>query len=390
MNSVWARRPRVRALDVQNLKRGRRLAVALSSALAGALLTFSTASVAAPVPGTPDPVAAGVPGYGRAWELVTPPDVTPERVFAGIGEENPVMAVSTTGDRVAYETVSTSPDGTYGGLFVVNMAERRADGWVSATLEAPYPELNLLGPRLFKWEGALAFDPELRTSIWGNKLPTPESEVGLFTRAADGTYSPLGRIGETGGGAIFIGASKDLQRVFFESTDHLLPADATRTQGVSIYEISDSTMHLVNVEDDGSLVSNCGARTIDGSGTLRSTNSISFLTASTSDGLKMFFVSNPDCGEHARVYLRAGGHTTEISASQCTLPDPECGPEQDVSYVGATPSGSVAYIATAQRLTDDDSNAYQDLYRYDASDGKLTLLDATIRRVDRVSRPVRR
>jgi hypothetical protein len=349
----------MRARDARSRTRGR-LVAALTLTLVGALLALSATALGAPVPGTPDPVAAGVPGYGRAWELVTPPDVTPARVAAALGGP-PLIAVSTTGDRVAYRTVSAMPDASYGALFAFSMAERGPEGWTSTPLELPYPELSTYGRVLFEYEGPLQFDPELRTSIWGNDLPAPASGLGLFVREADSTYLPLGRIG-SGEGAFFLGASSDLRRVFFKSNDHLLPADATRTEGSSIYEISNSELHLVDVKDDGTLLSTCGS------------SPLFRRSAYSSDGLRVFFVSKPACGAHERVYLRAGGHTTEISASQCTLPDPECGPEQDVHFVGATASGSVAYIATAQRLTNDDTNEYQDLYRYDAASGDLTLL----------------
>jgi hypothetical protein len=364
VNPVLPRRPRPRARNARNRTRGLRASVLVSSAIAAALLASSAAVVAAPVPGTPDSVEPGVPGYGRAWELVTAPGVTPARIYGGIGS-NPLLAVSTTGDRISYETVNASPESSYGALFVVNLAERGTAGWVNKTLELPYPTLTKYGRVLFRYEGELAFDPELRTSIWGNSLPAPASGLGLFFRAEDGAYSALGRIGELSEPeeAEFVGSSKDLRRIFFRSTDHLLPADASRTEGSSIYELSNSELHLVDVEDDGSLVSTCG-----------STNLGAGAGAYSSDGLSLFFRSKPDCGKFQRVYRRAGGHTTEISASQCTLPDPECGAEADVRFAGATPSGSVAYISTAQRLTNDDANEYEDLYRYDTSSGELTLL----------------
>jgi hypothetical protein len=351
----------MRAGDARNWARGRRATAAISSALTGVLLACAATATAAPVPGTPDPVAPGVPGYGRAWELVTPSGVTPARLIAGAGFANPAYALSPSGDRLAYETVNASSDASYGVIFATAMAERRADGWVSTPLDAPYPGLTTLFPTLFNEEGLLAFDPEVRTSIWGNKLPAPASGLGLFTRAADGTYAPLGRIGEAGKSR-FLGASRDLRRILFVSSDHLLPADAARAAGQkSIYELFNSELHLVDVNDDGSLISTCG---------FESAPAFRF----TADGQRVFFGSKPACGARERVYLRAGGHTTEISASQCTLPDPQCGPEKDVGVIGATPSGSVAYLVTEQRLTNDDTNELQDLYSYDVASGDLTLL----------------
>src|SRR5215218_796571 len=123
MNSVWARGPRTRAGDVRNWTRRRRAAVAISSALTGVLLACAATATAAPVLGTPDPVAPGVPGHGRAWELVTSGAVTPARIIAGAGHQNPVYALSSSGDRLAYETVNSSSDASYGVIFAAAVAE---------------------------------------------------------------------------------------------------------------------------------------------------------------------------------------------------------------------------------------------------------------------------
>ena len=249
----------MRARDARDRTHRRGAVTAAWALLAAAFLAFS-ATAAAAIPGTPDPVAAGVPGYGRAWELVTPADVTPARVSEGLGG-SPLIAISTTGDRLAYRTVSVAPEASYGALFATSMAERHGDGWTSTPLEPPYPGSIPYIRVLLGHEGPLQFDSELRTSVWGNGLPGQGESLGLFTREDDGTYQPLGRIGEEGlnGWAEFLGASSDLRRVFFQSDDHLLPGDAARTQGRSIYEFANSELHLVDVEDGGSLMSNCGS-----------------------------------------------------------------------------------------------------------------------------------
>jgi hypothetical protein len=328
------------------------MAVAASSALAGALLAFAATAVAAPVPGTPDPVAPGVPGYGRAWELVTPPDVTPARA---IGYPL-ILGISPSGDRLLYNVSSALQDATYGSIFSVVLAVRGPGGWLNTSI--PYPEPKTMGflEIVLRSEGAVAVDPEAENALWANELPAPEVGRELYASGADGAYTPLVNMG-TGG---FKFASEDLRRLFFDSSSHLLPADAPRLEGFSAYEYFDGTLRLVDVKDDGTLLSNCG----------------STLNGISTDGERAFFTAQPECGPTTptQVFLRAEGHTTEISASQCDLPDPECGPEQEASFVGATPSGSVAYISTAQRLTDDDSNSYRDLYRYDVASGKLTLL----------------
>jgi hypothetical protein len=342
----------VRARDARNWTRGLGVGGAISGALTAAVLAFSAAAVAAPVPGTPDPVAAGVPGYGRAWELVTPPDVSPARI---IGYPL-IRGISPSGDRLIYNVAAALQDTSYGGIFTSNLAQRSPGGWTSTALVEPEPKGSGILAIVLGSEGLVAVDPEVEDTLWVNSLPSPQVGQYLYAAGPDGAYRPLVDMGASGS---FRYASDDLRRAFFATSDHLLPADAPRSDGSrSPYEYFEGTLRPVDVKDDGTLVSNCGS-TLEGTST---------------DGERAFFSARPECGAIERVYMRAGGHTTEISASQCTLPDPECGAEANARFAGATPSGSAVYISTPQRLTNDDANEYQDLYRYDTSSGELTLL----------------
>jgi hypothetical protein len=323
---------------------GRRASASIASAIV-VLFLCSSVSAAAPVV-TLDPVEPGVPGHGRAWELVTPPDVVP-------GQVSPSTALSRSGNRVVYFTVGTLPGAPYGVIVTHNMAERGPDGWTNRPVAYPHPELT---PAFGGGEGPVAYDPELGASIAMNTVSSPPGGLGLFTGAPDGTYAPLVDMGV---GSSFVAASEDLQRVVFESADHLLPADASRLEGASLYEFDGSTLSLIDVDNGGSLISACGAT----------------VAAVSADAEQVFFTARDDCPNGpTRVYLRAGGETTEISDSQCTLPD--CGSASEVTFVGRAANGSSAFLATAERLTDDDANADQDIYRYDVDSGELTLLYA--------------
>ncbi len=328
-----------------------------------AAMVLAPAAAAAPEPGTPVAVAPGVPGNGRTWELVTPEDTVSPQL-------QKLVAISVTGDRLLYMTLGPLPGAPSGSLFQANLAVRGSDGWASIPLSAPDPETAALltgGPE--------ALSPDLATSIWPNPLrpEEPSKDLGLYRREPDGGFALLAEIGQGGG---LTGTSKDLQHVVFASEKHLLPADASRDEGKSIYEIVGSTLRLVDVAGDGSPISTCGS-------TVPMANAIS------GDGQRIYFVPNPSCTGPGRVFLRTGGATTtEISASQCDLED--CGPEAEVSFVGATPSGSSAFLVTEQRLTDDDSDATSDLYRYDVASGALTLLSTQLAGVDEavVAEPV--
>ena len=314
-----------------------------------ATLASAPSAPAAPEPGTPLAVAPGVPGHGRAWELVTSPDPVSGFLFE-------LRAISTNGNRLAYATVGQLPDAPLPvPLGAPAIAVRGADGWTNATDWVPFPEVDL-EPM------PLAMTPDFENSIW--RIEQPDRTYGFFRRTPDGEFTPT-----TNGTTFFdepfgpIRASADLQHFILGSDKHLLAADASRTAGSSIYEVVGSAVRLVDVGAGGALLSDCGSTT-------GKANSIS------RDGQRIFFVTSPGCTGPKRVYLRANGATTtEISASQCDLAD--CGPVADVAFVGATPTGSSAFLVTEERLTDDDSNAHADLYRYDVSAGDLTLVSSS-------------
>jgi hypothetical protein len=339
------------------------LGLVFTVVLSAAVTTMADAAVE---PGTPVKVDPGVPDQGRSWELVTPPDVVSAHLYF-------VRALSADGNHVSYMTTGSLPGAPAGApIPTVNMATRGTSGWSDQPLGAPYPLLGApSSPYGILYPGPLALSPDLETSIWINYLPLglgeSEKEVGLFRRQPDGTFTLLAEVGHNGG---FIGASEDMGHVFFASEQHLLAADATRTAGQSIYEIDGSVLRLADVNGEGALLSDCG------SSVLGNEYGDAIDGAISTDGQRVFFSTHPGCSGPSRVYLRQSGtSTTEISASQCDLPD--CGPEADVSFVGATPSGSSAFLVSEERLTDEDTNSYPDLYRYDVATGKLTLVSSS-------------
>jgi hypothetical protein len=343
----------VQAVNVKTASSSRRAAAAFAAAVAACLLLCATVR-AAPVPTPLDPVAPGVPGNGRAWELVTPGEVAPVRI-------NGLEATSPGGDRVAYTASGAFTSSAFGTLDTYNIAERQAGGWVTTKpLEYPVPFYAVSFAR--SDEGVVRFSSDLTSSIWVNNLtpaegPGATEERGLFASKPDGTYALLANMGGAPffNGAGVAGVSEDVKRVVFAGGGHLLPADAARTAGTSIYEANDGALSLLDVADGGALISDCG----------------SVPAAVRDDARRVFFRANPACGPSARVYLRAAEHTTEISTSQCTS---SCGPEADVALAAATASGSQAFLTTAERLTDEDGDSESDIYRYDVATGKLTLL----------------
>jgi hypothetical protein len=317
-------------------------------------LALASGASADPLPGTPVAVEPGVPGNGRAWELMTPADPVNSQLFLP-------KAISASGDQLAYTSLGPLPGAPSGfPLFLSNITRRQADGWVTTPVALPYSDAEFLLGSL----GPEAFSPNFEESIWTNTLPDPEPgggvQRGIFRRGGEGHFDLLARIAY---GSAFKGASDDLQHVVFWTDKHLLATDAGRAEGRSIYEVAGPILRLVDVDAGGSLLSDCGSTVAQGRPISR-------------DGRRIFFTTQPSCSGPTRAYLREDGLTTTlISASQCTLAD--CGPEADVSIVGTTPTGSSAFLVTEQRLTDDDEDALTDLYRYDVASGELSLLSST-------------
>ena len=354
----------------------------------GCALGASILLAAAPASATAvDQAAAGVPGNGRAWELVTPAEPTADRLDLGaFGEaafnRSIVRAVSPDGDRVGYRSGGAPEDGNAGAFTTDNFAVRGVDGWSSQALPFPRPETLGLIPLAAGLEGPVVYNTELTQALWVNALALKsgdetggESTVGMFAGSPGPPYAMLTELGtELGKLAEFQSATPDLDRAFFRSESHLLPADAGRTTGMSLYEYGPGGTRLVEVHTDGSLIGPCGSE----------------LSALSHDGGEVLFTAHPfnefhqsqqeieegtpfpTCGAPLQVYLRSGGHTTEVSASQCTLAD--CGAVKDARLLALSPDGSTAFIASAQRLTDADNEGKETIYRYDLASGALTPL----------------
>ncbi len=348
--------------------RGQRFAGAATVTAAIFLSLFAPAAGAIVTPGVPVAVAPGVPDQGRTWELVTSPDPVAAQLYN-------VRGLSLAGDRVVYVTKGPLP-GAASGMpeKSANVAVRGAGGWDNAPVAVPFPDQGEFpttnGPFYL---GPQAFDPGLTSWLGLRHLPLPpgatENDVGLFRWAPGGPTSLLADLGPSGQ---FVGASADGQRLLLTSESHLLPADATRTEGRSVYELDGSTLRLVDVDSGGALISDCGSNVATDAATEEGWT-IPFADVFSRDGRRVFFSSKPGCVGTERVFMRGDGTTTtEISASQCTLAD--CGPAADVAFVGATPGGSSAFLVSAERLTYDDANSHSDLYRYDADSGELILL----------------
>lgn len=308
----------------------------------------------------PAAAAADVPGNGRAWELVTPA----EPIAAAVGG---VQRISPDGSRIIYNTGGSLSGAPAGDLEATNLAARGSDGWSSSPLGVPYSVKTMQFAVLGSATRPLAYDPDLEPTLWTAAEPLapgapPEGSTGIYRVEPDGALTALANLGQ--GEGEFVGASEDAIHVVFANSIHLLPGDAGRVSGRSIYEVVGAATRLVDVDSSGNLLSACGS-------------AVSALGGVSRSGERIFFTTNPglECAQPSHVYLREGGsETVEVSASQCTRPD--CGAPASSTFAWATPSGSSVFFVSAQQLTNADHDELSDLYRYDVDDGDLSQVSA--------------
>ena len=312
--------------------------MAAAAALLLAVSCSPAPALAAPQPGTPIAVAPGVPSHGRSWELTTMPEPAQSLAFG--------FSAAPDGDSFAFTTWGVLPGYPSGAWLTPHtISVRGPGGWSVAQPPGPHPELingHVWSPLVE------ALGPGGESGIWGAEFPG--AKWALYLRDRAGAYTTLVE------DARFAGASTDLQRIVFSSGGHRLPADATRTEGESLYERSGANVRLLDVAPGGQLISDCGSSAVDVS----------------ADARRVYFTVRPSCTGITRLYLAESGTVTrEASGSHCTA---DCGAPDNITFVGATPDGTSVLFSTQEKLTDNDTNSHADLYRYDAADDTLTLV----------------
>jgi hypothetical protein len=308
---------------------------------------------------------AAVPASGRVWELVSTEQ-------PGSTLMNEVGPISEGGDALAYNTVNPVAESPSGAFFGYATAVRGPAGWLDTPNAFPYavysPNILLaLAPVL-----PMTFSEDLETALWIAGIPLtadapPEEHLGLYRKSGEEPFELIAPVLGDGVEEVpiaypgFVDLSSDGSRAIFGTKEHLLPADAGRTEGESVYEWEGSGVHLVDVSNGGTLLSTCGSQVPKANGVSPSASQVFFSVPAACNGVE-------------KIYLRdlEDETTVQISASQCTRVD--CNAAQSVAFAGATPGGSLAFLTTKQQLTDDDHDSARDLYSYEVSTGELKLL----------------
>ena len=354
----------------------------------GALAILALAILAGPAA-----AGAATPPEGRAYELVSPPDKQggipnfPPLTAYGFFNFTTMTGASSDGERSIWMSVSPFADAT-SALQNSYLSTRSADGWQTSVLSPDPSEPHPTGFNSFSLvlDAPDDFSPRIISSI---QKYDPLNQSGpnrkdLYLQDADGNLTWLTRPADGGpsfstASASYAGRDADADHVLFTTTEALDPL-ATGQGGPSLYDRTGGQTVLVNV-DSGVPIGGCGAG-LGWPGAPSTTISPSKSTAVSADGSRIYFTT-PNrnisggpaaCGAPRQLYLREGGTTTRVSASQRSVPDP--GGTRDAAFQGATADGSKVYFLSREALTDDaaDGDGSQLLYEYDADTGELTLL----------------
>ena len=305
-----------------------------------------------------------MPAHGRAWELVTHRPPSSSKVLG-------VRPMDQNGEQLITSVIGPPPESASGAILNFRSVERGPLGWTGSPFGLAYSvEGNNIFP-LYAPVMPIALSDDERTTLWASSTPLtpgapPQEQFGLYRQTAGG---PLEFVAHFGEGLLILGLAgfadiaSDGSRVVFTSERHLLPGDAGRTEGESIYAWDGSGLELVDVDDSGTLLSTCGVQ-------------LSHYGGMSESGSRVFFATNPSCGQE-KMYVRDlnTDDTIDPAVSQCTRPD--CNAPAAATFAGATPDGKSVFFTTTQQLFDEDQDSGRDLYRFDVDTGELVLVSAS-------------
>jgi hypothetical protein len=303
----------------------------------------------------------------RAYEKVSPNDKDGSDILNGLDISTP------DGNKVTYISFGAFGNPPGGGLVNSVVSTRGASDWSLEAIQPAQVPVNGLAAALYS-----DFSTDLSNSVFTYVAGDPEFDgaqpgtINIYHRAADGTISLVSKGQQTPPPDVsfppspqFGNASDDDSVIAFALNSPVAVTVDSGPQGPlnvqNLYRWDNGTMTLLSmlpgevVSPDGGLVG----------------GSSSQYNAVSSDGSRIFW-TKPTALTPAELYMRSGGTTTDISASQRGTADPN-GP-QDKNYWYATPDGNHVFFSSGEKLTDDATANpnLPDLYRYDVGSGDLT------------------
>lgn len=331
---------------------------------------------------------------GRAYELVSPADKNGGDVLI----ESTRTRAATSGDALAFASLTAFGDVNGTGISVDYLAERRTSGWATHGItpqQEPMSSFLLFGgPGDAIYEGELSDDLShgvVRANAFPVNAPNVATVQNLFMRSdllapGLGTHAlvtdsvaPLAAL-QPGTAAgqykpFLAGASSDFGHVIFESSQNLTQQaiDAglpTATlQDEKLYEWDHGLVRLVGIlpaSEGGGIV----PRAVAGRGA-SGVNPFYTSDAISDDGSRIFFTDPVPGSAEGQLYMRENGtDTVHINASETSTPASGA-----ATFWGATPDGAHVFFTSTDQLT--NAVPYGGLYRYDVdapAGERLTLL----------------
>ena len=334
--------------------------------------------------------SCGLP-EGRCLEMASPRELGP---IGAAGRQLAVFELhAQAGEQpgaLAYTVEGGLPDATR-GTQVLYGATRGAEGWSSQQLSPPtIAPSQLIGTS--NPSQILALSPDLSCGVLASNQPLtgdPQAKLivesgggNLYRRNPDGSYdlitelapeNPEQASGHYTGNYTLDGISDDCSRVAFESNLHYpgVPGSGEDRH----YEWSKAE----GLRSVGIVPSGGGEEAVAEGVSAGSLNAVS------DDGSRLFFSAKRLVGKvggetgKTGVFVREGGESRDISATQTSTPD------NGATYVGATPDGSHAYFTANAGLTAESSESGTDLYEYDLESETLTDLSPVVEGVAEVA-----
>ena len=325
----------------------------------------------------------------RAYEQASPVDKAGSSVQPG---RNLVRA-SLDGDRVTFDDSSGLP--TNGGSTDTKpyIASRGTDSWSSRgtvpLVEAGY-QASMGG-----WSEDLSATVSSTVGASGQAIEIGDTATETWHQA----YSTAGSLGSSG--ISLVGFAGNSSHLLFESNAALAPGAIEDKQ--NLYDLDNDALtlagrvptfpatscndetHAPDCVDptEGSVAGPYNFTHYGGGSGRNEYYSEGFVS---SDGSKAFFTDS----DTEKLYVREDNvRTTQVNVSQASSPDPNG--EKPAAWMAATPSGSVVFFTSCEKLTDDSTavstsadsctetagsppHAVQgsDLYAYDTETGELT------------------
>jgi hypothetical protein len=310
----------------------------------------------------------------RAYELVSRGDGNFGRVMRVLGADD-------DGERVMY-SATASTDASRASMYLSgSLSTRSPEGWTSVNTDPLSPEILPGEQRVLQTDAISSDDTKVLVRVNAALVPDDgdgsQADIYLIDIATGAaTMISLGESRpdtfETGPNAVFVGASRDLSRIYFKMENEQLLAGAGE---FALYEWNEGQLEVASVLPGGG--SFLGSAEPAAWTHRQSSYFTRYATEArlahggphvvSDDGSTLFWTTNTD-----DLYAFRDGASVRVDASQRAGGSGEV-PLSQVHFVGASHDGNTVYFVSSSQLTE-AATPGGGLYRYDLPSGSLELL----------------